>query len=124
MPDNPLGNLDDLSQPEREEYPWSPDEDEAFRRGAFKRSWVGTSRKEWNANPIHSDGVMCSSCGYKQHQADIIKDTGGKCFNCWMVETMPDQVRRLWASIDSGSHRKHGETAAPKLVKLDDKKGK
>jgi len=105
-------------QPERYEHAWTPAEDEAFRRGAYKRSWENTSRRDWNSNPIHSDGVMCHVCGYKWHHSNIEQD--GSCFNCWMIDNKPDEVKRIWANFDanSGGVKKHGMTALPKLVKL------
>ncbi len=83
-----IWNLEDImhGKAEKEPYPWTPDEDEAFRKGAFKRSWENTSRREWNANPVHSDGVMCNTCGYKWHPSHMMNEAPGTCFNCWVID--------------------------------------
>lgn len=108
--------------PQEEAYPWTASEDEAFRRGAFRRSWRGPTRREWNSNPIHSDGTMCKTCGYKWHPLDIMPD--GACWNCWMRDKHPEEMARSLAAADrlagDRGERKHGETAPPKLVKLDE----
>lgn len=112
--------------PQEEVYPWSASEDEAFRLGAFRRSWRGPTRREWNSHPTHSDGKMCKTCGYKWHTMDIMED--GACWNCWMRDNKPDEMKKILAAADrlagDRGEQKHGETAGPKLVKLDEQKGK
>ncbi len=113
--------------PREEQYPWTPDEDERFRLGAFKRSWQGMPlRKEWNNSPIHSDGIMCKSCGYKFPKHLIESD--GACWNCWMRDNKPEEMARILAAADrlagERKEQKHGETAPAKLVKIGESREK
>lgn len=106
------------------DFPWTPQEDEAYRASERKwvRSWRGLpTRKEWNASPIHSDGVLCPHCGYRWHFMDIVQ-ASGLCFNCNWIETDPNGHAKVWRQLDALAGK--GAASEPSFVPLKDAKPK
>lgn len=108
--------------PNEDQYPWTPDEDEAFRRGAFRRSWQHQTRRENHA--VMAGYPMCSCCGYRWHRLDFY-EFSDICWYCHMMDNKREEYEKILASVASLSGKRHGETAPPPILKkLGDKKEK
>ena len=95
-------------------------------RKEFKHGpWIGmASRQVWNSSPNHRNDKICIECGYKwgytdfryrPHPSREVEDNA-ICWNCWMIDTDPEYIRRIWARIDNGG--KAEEKKSPKMEHL------
>jgi hypothetical protein len=92
-------------------YPWEDDFSHVER--AFKHTWRGMRRDEWNASPSLRGCQICPSCGYRWDEIDftyrgLVLRNGEPaplqvqlvCWNCWMLESQSDAVARMWDAAD------------------------
>lgn len=80
------------------------DEYPATRR-EYKRNFIGMPpRHEWNSHPMRAHEKECPSCGYR-HPSFELNEPGhnGRCWNCFMCETQPHQVKKFWQRVESNN---------------------
>ena len=114
-------------------YPWN-DAGTGVER-EYLRNWRGMPlRTDWNAGPLRRNCRTCTSCGYRWDDVDFTYRgavlVNGEpapvmlhkiCWNCFMCETQPHQVRKHWEAVDrssSGTPAARKET--PRLKTLGD----
>jgi hypothetical protein len=93
-----------------EEYPWEQDDQPrhtSVQSKTFKRHRIGTSRYEWNRNPIflRPDGTkepQCWSCGYCDYASAMLPVKGMLCcFSCWLEEGSPGSAQSYFEANDA-----------------------
>ena len=85
-----------------EEYPFDP---EPRTQREYKRNFLGMpSRFEWNGHPMRKQENECHSCGYRYPDFELNQEGhNGRCWNCFMCETQPHQVRNFWDRVDKNN---------------------
>lgn len=72
--------------------------------------WHGMPpRNEWNSSVNHSHMTPCIECGYKWGETDFSYRAHHSrpverhliCWNCWMIDNNPEQVRACWSKVDN-----------------------
>ena len=115
-----------------EAYPWADGGHSTERE--YLRSWRGMPlRSEWNASPSLLSCRICTSCGYRwdeidfTYQGDVLVNGHPPpvaihrvCWNCFMCEKQPHQVRAYWCATDRAkvSSKTASDEKTPKLQKL------
>jgi len=117
-----------------EDYPWDDDGRSVVRE--FRRNWKGMPlRSEWNTGPLRRNCQTCTSCGYRWDDIDFTYRGGvlvngqpaqvsvhRTCWNCFMCENEPHQVRKHWEAVDrSNAPAVAARKETPKLKTLGEK---
>ena len=107
-----------------EDYPQGHRVERSFSHGP----WVGMPPRDvWNSSPNLQNCQVCPSCGYKWGEIDFTYDAGillhgkptgpivqSKCWNCWMIDSKPDYMRKVWDFVDG-----NGRPAKAPAARLD-----
>ena len=106
-----------------EPYPFENEPHHTERQ--YLRNWKEMpSRFIWNSHPMRTHEKECRSCGYRYPEPEFkqFPDQDGRCWNCWMCETQPYEVKKIWERVDRNNvpPPKDRIPPNPKIVKFGD----